>query len=256
MTVSMDCGGVFYALNYVRGPLRDSSELHVLESSIEAELEDREWIGEHTLKVTGYNGLRDEESPYGDEGVFLSTVSEEIKLRVEDPCLATEINTNTEFPSQIMVQAGETQEILEITGPTNSISSVYGNGYNSCGPLAYQIYDEEGSQLARSSHFFLTSSTDLENGDKITLRVESAPGNGPIITERLTVKINLRQIPSVEPVFIPVSVSYRECEVVEYKAPKIDDFTFAYQSFDPVVIYFNFDQSPCTFGQYYAASIV
>lgn len=155
-----------------------------------------------------------------------------------------------------MVQSGLNQEILELTGPTNSISTVYGNGYNQCGSLQYQIYNEEGNALARTSHFFLTSATDLENGDPITLRVDSAPGNGSIITEYFTIKINLRQISQVDALFIPISISYRECDVVEYKAPKIDDLSFTYQSFDPVVIFFNFDESPCAFKQSYEAHIV
>ena len=60
----------------------------------------------------------------------------------------------------------------------------------------------------------------------------------------------------MDPLFVPISVSYRECDVVDYKAPKIDDLTFTYQSFDPVVVYFDFDQQPCDFPQYYAAAII
>ena len=108
MTVSMDCGGVFYKLNYISGPLDDDEKtgINILESTIESELEDRYWIGEHKIKITGYNGLRDPESPYGDEGVFLNIVSEVITITIIDPCTATEINSNTEFPSQFIIPTG------------------------------------------------------------------------------------------------------------------------------------------------------
>ena len=46
---------------------------------------------------------------------------------------------------------------------------------------------------------------------------------------------------------VPMSVSYRECEVVEYTTPKIEDLEFTYQSFDPLAIFFDFDQGSCIY---------
>lgn len=128
------------------------------------------------------------------------------------------------------------------------MSTQYGNGYDKCGPLAYQVLSDK-MLPSRSTQFSLKAETDLVNGDNLTLKVKSAAGNGPVITESLIIKVYLRQIEGAEPLLIPIDVSYRECEVVEYLAPMIVDQVFTYQSFDPLVIYFDFNQGSCTFGE-------
>ena len=77
------------------------------------------------------------------------------------------------------------------------------------------------------------------------LKVKSALGNGPIITENLMIRLSMYQINGAQSVMVPMSVSYRECEVVEYTTPKIEDLEFTYQSFDPLAIFFDFDQGSC-----------
>ena len=77
MTVSMDCGGVFYELDYISGPSGVASEIEILTQSsmLAADLDTREWLGSHQLRITGFNGLKDEDSPYGNQGVFNSIQS-------------------------------------------------------------------------------------------------------------------------------------------------------------------------------------
>lgn len=98
--------------------------------------------------------------------------------------------------------------------------------------------------------------TDLEKGDLITLNLKSAAGNGPIITENYTIKLFLRQIEGAQPYLLPITVSYRECEVVEYEAPQVADQTFLYQSPAPLVLYFSFDQGDCSYKETVQAFLV
>lgn len=77
-------------------------------------------------------------------------------------------------------------------------------------------------------------------GDNLTLRVESAAGDGPKITETLMIKVGLIEIPSYAPLLIPINVTYRECKVEKYEAPKIEDQTLNYLSPDSIVIFFDF----------------
>ena len=160
MTVSMDCGGVFYELDYLSGPSGVASEIEILTQSsmLAADLDTREWLGSHQLRITGFNGLKDEDSPYGNQGVFNSIQSQTVTIKIEDPCKSTQIDTfSAGFPESIMVPLGQSQEIIELTGPKNSVSVLYGNGYNACGPVEYRILNEEGTETAKSTHFFLSS---------------------------------------------------------------------------------------------------
>ena len=81
----------------------------------------------------------------------------------------------------------------------------------------------------------------MRRGDELRFKVNSAAGNGPVITEKFIILIYLDLISKAQPKLLPISVSYRECEVIEYVPPKIDNQEFSYQRFDPVVIFFAFE---------------
>ena len=81
----------------------------------------------------------------------------------------------------------------------------------------------------------------MKRGDELMFRVNSAAGNGPVITEKFIILIYLNLISKAQPKLLPISVYYRECEVPEYVPPQIDNQEFSYQRFDPVVIFFAFE---------------
>lgn len=80
-------------------------------------------------------------------------------------------------------------------GPTNSVSVTFGNGFDACGPIAYSILNEDRTARATTSKFYLRSTTNMNLGDEITLKVVSAAGNGPVLTENLTIKLSMRDVP-------------------------------------------------------------
>ena len=112
-------------------------------------------------------------------------------MTVTDPCISSLIQVSELLPESMSVRPGRTSEELIVTGPTNSVSVEYGNGYNMCGPLGYEVLSEETRKPARSSQFILYTRNDLEQGDKLTLKLKSAAGNGPILTEDLVIKMYL-----------------------------------------------------------------
>ena len=96
----------------------------------------------------------------------------------------------------------------------------------------------------------------MTTGDNLTLKLESAAGDGPKITQKLLLKIGLTEVSAFSPLLISINVTYRECKVENYKAPKIEDQILSYLSLDPIVIFLDFDQSPCIFNQSYKAFLV
>lgn len=131
---------------------------------------------------------------------------------VTDPCKDTQISS-IGLPDSFSVPEGDTSSELTVTGPTNSISTLYGNGYDSCGPLSYQVLELETGLIVSSDHFSLKTVSDLVNGDRLTLHIEDSSPDGPIITKKLVIKAFLSQVPSASPLFVPIDVSYRECRV-------------------------------------------
>ena len=70
--------------------------------------------------------------------------------------------------------------------------------------------------------------SDLVNGDTLTLRIDESSKDGPVIAVDLMVKVYLKQVSGASPLYVPITISYRECRVKEFKAPVIVDQTFTY----------------------------
>ena len=58
---------------------------------------------------------------------------------------------------------------VQVSGPSNSVSRLYGSGYDLCGPLAYEIWDSDSVGPVTPGFFSIETVTDLVNGDKVTL---------------------------------------------------------------------------------------
>ena len=89
------------------------------------------------------------------------------------------------------------------------------------------------------------------------LSLDSSPTAGALITENHIVKVYLKELPSVEPLLLPIEISYRECLTDAFIAPTFDDITIDYPgTMSPIELYLDFDQSPCSFEQVYEAYII
>lgn len=134
-------------------------------------------------------------------------------ITIKDPCLKSVISADTGFPDYIGVPLGEKENSVTLTGPRNSVSLFHGNGYDLCGPLTYELIDATNSRSTTSQNFEIKVLTDLVDGDKVTLTVTSDSVKGPLITKKFFIKVSLKQYRSASAIQIPISISYRECDV-------------------------------------------
>ena len=105
-------------------------------------------------------------------------------------------------------------------GPTDFMSSLYGNGYDKCGPLAYHVLNADGLE---EFDLDLFSSSFLEktyNSDEITFSLESWP-TGLDLHANFTLMIELEQYPTATKFYVPVNLTYRECFPTDFSGPDI-----------------------------------
>jgi len=64
-----------------------------------------------------------------------------VTVIISDPCVDTIIKAANIFPDFLSVPPGLTSSYIELKGPKNSVSEIYGNGYDLCGPITYTVLD-------------------------------------------------------------------------------------------------------------------
>ena len=75
------------------GPMRSldstiiSDRFTIGTNQISSLLQDKDWVGTHTIQLKSFNGVQNPNSELGDEGVFGSEVSNDISFTVIDTCL-------------------------------------------------------------------------------------------------------------------------------------------------------------------------
>ena len=71
-----------------------------------------------------------------------------IELEVVDPCPGAIVNFDSGLViHDLIVAAGNYSAEAFYDGPTDSVSLMYGNGYDRCGGLEYNLIDHEGGEL-------------------------------------------------------------------------------------------------------------
>ena len=70
--------------------------------------------------------------------------SDPIKLTILDPCRNSTVNSLEPLITEFAVPEGRGKETQLFDGPTDSMSVIYGNGYDRCGPFTYNFRDLEG----------------------------------------------------------------------------------------------------------------
>ena len=104
------------------------------------------WLGLHTIKIKSTNGKRNTDSTArGKEGLFRSLLSEEMQIKIVNPCLNTVVNADKGLVlDYIRVPIMQSYLLLSLPGPTDSISVRYGNGHDKCGELTYLWLNDLG----------------------------------------------------------------------------------------------------------------
>ena len=111
---------------------------------------------------------------------------------------------------------------MEYIGPTDSMSVIYGNGYDKCGPLRYRYLDiEEGDEFSLS---VFETETILNTGfaDEFSMELNSVT-TGTTKIANATLHIDLEFYPTSTPAIFKVNLTYRECFPLDFSGPFIED---------------------------------
>ena len=125
------CGGYSYELDYFNtGPLYAGiapslTDFSVTSTpSITGTITSRTWIGKHPLRLKCTLGSPDAStSARGNAGLFHSVFSAPVDLILNDPCLTSIVNKDKQIVEyELTVPAGNSAEIVKVSGPNDSVS--------------------------------------------------------------------------------------------------------------------------------------
>lgn len=176
------------------------------------------WIGTHKLRLKCTNGNKKSAQTRnrGEDQLFNTVYSDEIELVIKDPCAESRVNQVS--INNMLIRFGATLLSQEVSGPTDTASLTYGNGYDICGPMKYSVLNNLDDVLNESWFDFEYLSFPSQS-DKLSLTLKSEP-EGSEHNAVLRVKAELADYPSAKPAYIPFNVKYRGCFY--------DDFTASY----------------------------
>lgn len=104
-----------------------------------------EWLGIHYLRVKSTLGIYNPDpDAQGYFGLYHSVYSDPIKLTILDPCRNSTVNLIEPLITEIAVPVGKSKQAQVLAGPTDSMSVFYGNGYDRCGPMIYDLIFVDG----------------------------------------------------------------------------------------------------------------
>ena len=131
-------------------------------------------------------------------------------------------------------------------GPTDSVSDMYGNGYDKCGNLTYNWVNTSCKKF--ENEYFSSNFTIIEDeADQFTQNLTSTR-TGTTLKDVATLVISLPQYPSSTPAMFNILLTYRECFPFDFTGPKINDLKIRVGDPGPEIDFF-FDQYPCSWNQ-------
>ena len=109
----------------------------------------RSWLGIHNLRIKSTLGSYNSTlTAKGVNGMYESVNSKTVKLTILDPCRNSTVNGDLGLNITNMAVPEGTNKLMDVyLGPKNSISVIYGNGYDRCGPLKYSFLSLDGKQF-------------------------------------------------------------------------------------------------------------
>ena len=122
------------------------------------------------------------------------------------------------------VPIGTSKLELDYKGPTDSMSLIYGNGYDKCGPRRYTYMDLWGINEFKMSLFETDAILNAGFADDFSMSLLSEK-TGTTLTANTTLHIDLELYPSSTPAIFEVGLTYRECFPADFSGPFIEDQT-------------------------------
>lgn len=165
----ISCGGFTYELEYVSGPLTNTgidyttvySMTEISGSGTDLVISgtpvDRLWLGTHTFRILCHNGSSGNiPNNSGDPttGFYNNVYSDDFRVQIVDPCISSVVNHDNGVILQQTYDVSEDLNDIVISpiysGPEDSAAYDYGNGYNLCDYLEYQIRDASSKSIYQS----------------------------------------------------------------------------------------------------------
>ena len=171
-----------------------------------------------------------------------------MELTVVDPCLNSIVNDDLGITEYLVsVSQGLDEEDVLLSGPTDSISVYYGNGYDICGDLTYTL---DGTNELIDQYFTFTETVNTNAVDTLTFSLKSSPESTyNTVSYFMLLTVSLQSYPSATSATIPVKFDYRECAGANFAFDQFTDAnstTFELYSDETYsVIDASVDQSPC-----------
>lgn len=205
------------------------------------------------LKCT--NGVYDGSgTARGASGLFESVYSDEITLLITDPCETSIVNDDAGISAiTLQVTFGKTSEVMTFDGPTDSVSNLFGNGYDRCGDLKYEITAGTSNYTDAFMDFTPTVNTDAK--DDLTFKVVSF-ATGDYVSYEMVLTVSLVDYPTATPAMLPLFLNYRECAPFgfDYDA-SLKGAYFEYyareESYPEIDL--TIAQSPCSYAEVFEA---
>ena len=152
------CRGFTSELEYFEGPLYDPnhpmgadlsfySRVKVQGTNLitfKGVMEEFEQLGTHYYRIKSTLGSPDSSAnARGNGGQYNSIYSDPTPVTIVNPCRNSTVNMDGRFFMEnlkVPINSGQLWEFY--SDPTDSISSIYGNGWNRCGHRSYTFLDE------------------------------------------------------------------------------------------------------------------
>ena len=132
---------MFDALTPGGADLSHYSQLSPIDGNVEVQgiVDMFSWLGTHQLRLKSMLGSADTSpSARGNSGFYNTVYSQPVDFTILNPCLNSTVNEDAQLKiDEMSVKFGQTLLKTQYSGPTDSMSAVYGNGYDKCGPLRY-----------------------------------------------------------------------------------------------------------------------
>ena len=122
----------------------------------------------------------------------------------------------------MIVPVGQTLLKVAYSGPTDSMSVLYGNGYDKCGPLRYQYLDIEGVNDFSLGVFGSSAELNAGLADDFEMNLLSER-TGTTMIANATLLIDLELYPTSTPAIFQVNMTYRECFPDYFVGPDLAD---------------------------------
>ena len=210
-------------------------------------VQDFSWLGSHQILIKSTNGVLDTAADArGVDGLYRSVLSDPILIMIINPCLTSVVNGDEGIVIEnLSVKINKSVLNVNYTGPTDSASVTYGNGYDKCGNLTYSWLNLTSLPFENENFSYNSTVIDRE-ADTFWQNLTSFP-TGTTLYDYFTLKMELVDYPTSMPAIFPVMLTYRECFPYDFKGPKINDLEMLVGDDGPKIDFF-MNQEPCTWN--------